>query len=306
MAVRVAVIGNINVDFVFRVARMPRPGETLAGDEFLTAPGGKGANQAVAAARLGAEVAFVGCVGDDDLGRAMVRNLAQEGVDVSRVRTAPDAATGTALILVDRSGENTIVVALGANEKLTPAELNSHAGLLAGCDVLLLQQEMSLETVDEAIRLGLEAGCRVVLDPAPARDRLPSRWREVDVLSPNESEADTILDALGSFEVGRAEDRAAAFVEQGVKLAALKLGSEGCVVASEEGIFRVEAFPTVPVDTTAAGDAFTAGLAVALAEGMAPREAARFANACGALATTRMGAQPSMPSRAEVKSLLGG
>ncbi|MBD3174659.1 MAG: ribokinase, partial [Armatimonadia bacterium] len=187
MAAKIAVIGNINCDFVFRVPRLPRPGETLAGSGFFTAPGGKGANQAVAAARLGAQVSFVGCVGGDVTGTEMVENLRAEGIDVSRVRTNPGEPTGSALIMVQESGENSIVVAFGANLSITPDDLHAHRDLLQSSDALLLQQEMRLDTVSEAIELGKEAGCRVVLDPAPARESLPEAWPAVDALSPNES-----------------------------------------------------------------------------------------------------------------------
>ncbi|MBP7560000.1 MAG: ribokinase [Armatimonadetes bacterium] len=305
MAARIAVIGNINCDFVFRVPRLPRPGETLAGSAFFTAAGGKGANQAVAAARLGAQVSFVGCVGADTTGADMLSHLGADGVDISRVRTDPKEATGSALIMVQDSGENSIVVAFGANLAIGPEHLAEHRELLQNCDALMLQQEMRIETVSEAIRIGKEAGCRVILDPAPAREDLPAAWREVDVLSPNETEAESILNSLGLDAPSDLEAAAALLRRQGPKAVALKAAARGSFVADGAGAVAVPSFPVEAVDSTAAGDAYTAGLAVALCEGASLVEAARFGNACGALAATRMGAQPSMPTRAEVEKLLG-
>ena len=305
MAARIAVIGNINCDFVFRVPRLPRPGETLAGSAFFTAAGGKGANQAVAAARLGAQVSFVGCVGADTTGADMLSHLGADGVDISRVRTDPKEATVSALIMVQDSGENSIVVAFGANLAIGPEHLAEHRELLQNCDALMLQQEMRIETVSEAIRIGKEAGCRVILDPAPAREDLPAAWREVDVLSPNETEAESILNSLGLDAPSDLEAAAALLRRQGPKAVALKAAARGSFVADGAGAVAVPSFPVEAVDSTAAGDAYTAGLAVALCEGASLVEAARFGNACGALAATRMGAQPSMPTRAEVEKLLG-
>lgn len=304
MAARIAVIGNINCDFVFRVPRLPRPGETLAGSAFFTAAGGKGANQAVAAARLGAQVSFVGCVGADTTGADMLSHLRADGVDICRVRTDPKEATGSALIMVQDSGENSIVVAFGANLAIGPEHLAEHRELLQNCDALMLQQEMRIETVSEAIRIGKEAGCWVILDPAPAREDLPAAWREVDVLSPNETEAESILNSLGLDAPSDLEAAAALLRRQGPKAVALKAAARGSFVADGAGAVAVPSFPVEAIDSTAAGDAYTAGLAVALCEGASLVEAARFGNACGALAATRMGAQPSMPTRAEVEKLL--
>lgn len=304
MPPRIAVIGNINCDFVFRVPHHPRPGETLAGSDFFTAPGGKGANQAVAAARLGAEVSFVGCVGDDRTGTDMVANLRAEGVDVSRVRVDPSQPTGSALIMVQDSGENSIVVAFGANLSVRPEHLVEYCDLLRRCDALLLQQEMRIDTVSEAIRLGRKEGCRVILDPAPAREDLPEAWREVDVLSPNEMEAEAILHSLGLHVPADLLEMAVCLRDQGPGAVALKAAARGSIVTSGGPPVAVPAFPIEAVDTTAAGDAYTAGLAVALCEGSDLAGAARFANACGALAATRLGAQPSMPTRSEVEALL--
>jgi ribokinase len=306
MGCRIAVIGNINVDFVFCVPRLPKEGETLPGEGFFTAPGGKGANQAVAAARLGADVAFIGAVGDDDLGERMLKGLEADGIDVSRVRRDPSSHTGTALIMVLGNGENSIVVAFGANLSVGPGDLEQHAPLLRFSDALLLQLEMRVETVDAAIGLGRDAGCRVILDPAPARpeSQLPGRWRAVDVLSPNETETEIMLGCPPLASLEDALAAAEALAHKGPEVVALKLGARGSVVLSSGEGFVAPAFPVEAVDTTAAGDAYTAGLAVALSESLSLGDAARFANACGALAATRYGAQPSMPRRADVEALL--
>jgi len=304
MAVRIAVIGNINADFVFRVPRLPVAGETLPGSGFFTAPGGKGANQAVAAARLAAEVTFIGCVGDDDLGIAMVGGLAAEGIDVSRVRVDPASHTGTALIMVEDSGENSIVLASGANLSMTPEDIARHRDVLSASDALLLQQEMSVETVAEAARLGREAGCRVILDPAPAQHAIPNLWRGTDVVCPNETEAQALVPDADTSSVAGALACADRMRGAGVEYAAMKLGDKGCVISGPEGRRHLPAFDIVAVDTTAAGDAFTAGLAVALCEGLGQDQAGVFANACGALAAMGYGAQPSLPTRARVEEMV--
>lgn len=291
------------MDLIFRVDRMPSPGETITGREFLTAHGGKGANQAVAAARLGARVAFLGAVGSDAHGRALLEALTAEGIDTSRTSVVRDA-TGAALILVDQTGQNTIVVALGANGAPGPDYVEANAEALAASDVLLLQLEMRIETVDEAIRIGRAADTLVVLDLAPARERFPDRLPEVDVLTPNETEASALLRCGPIGDIEDARDAVAAMQALGPRIVALKLGARGAVVGCGGLIEHTPAFPVQAVDTTACGDAWTAGFAIALAEGASPAGAARFANACGAAAATTLGAQPSLPTRERVDWIL--
>ncbi len=304
MPVKVAVIGSVNMDLIFRVPRSPSDGETLRGHEFLTAPGGKGANQAVAAARLGAQVTFIGAVGSDPFGATLLARLRDEGVATDRARISSNAATGVALILVQDSGENSIVVALGANDTLAPEDLALHTDVLSDADVLLLQLEAPTETVDEAIRLGKAHGCLVVLDAAPPSQRYPSRLGEVDILTPNETEAMALLPGVRISDLDSAREAALALLGRGAAMVALKLGAQGCLLADSSGAVHVPALSVTAVDTTAAGDAWTAGFAIARAEGRPPEEAARFANACGALAATRLGAQPSLPRREEVCAAL--
>lgn len=302
LAARVVVVGSANMDLVFRVREMPAPGETVEGTAF-TAHGGKGANQAVAASRLGASTMFLGAVGRDAHGAELRDGLAAEGVDVSRVLET-DEPTGSAMILVDDAGRNSIVVALGANLAHGPGYVRAHGDAVEAGSALLLQLEVRNDTVDEAIAIGRQAGALVVLDAAPAREVYPSRLAEVDVLSPNERETVALLRCpplAGLDDAKRAASRLRAL---GPRIVGLKLGDQGAVIAWEDRVEHVAAIPVAAVDTTACGDAWTAAFAVALCEGAEPLEAARFAAACGALAATKLGAQPSLPTRAEVAGLL--
>jgi len=303
MATHVAVVGSLNMDLVARAPRIPRPGETIIGGDFQTAPGGKGANQAVAAARLGAKVSMVGRVGRDAFAVALLDNLAAAGVDHAHVTQDPDAATGVALIVVDDAGENSIVVASGANMRLSPADVDAAEPVIAEADVCLLQLESPLEVVTRAAEVARAHGVTVVLNPAPARP-LPGRLLSlVDILVPNESET-ALLTGRPIDGLAAAEEAARALREMGVGTVILTLGERGALLAQEGGAERFPAFRVAPVDTTAAGDAFLGGLAVALGEGRGLAEAVRWGNAAGALATTRMGAQPSLPTRSALEALL--
>ncbi len=287
----IVVIGSINMDLVCRCRRFPKPGETVIGSEFAAVPGGKGANQAVAAARLGAETHLVGRVGDDLFGRRLLAGLRENGVETARVRTTRGVPSGVASILVDARGQNTIAVAPGANGRVTAADVRSARSLLARAAVVILQLELPLETVECAVDLCRRLGVYTVLDPAPApEDRLPASVLRVDLVTPNEQEAR----AIGPRMLGRAA------------LVVFKQGKRGAAIASGAGGLRrrVEPFRVSVVDTTAAGDAFTAALAVALSEGRPLDRAVVFANAAGALACTRLGAQPSLPRRSAVERLV--
>lgn len=305
MAARVTVVGSLNMDLVVRAPRLPGPGETIIGGEFLTLPGGKGANQAVAAARLGVQVALVGRVGRDAFAGPLLDNLDAAGVDHTFVRQDPEAATGVALIVVDAGGQNSIVVASGANMRLSPADVDAARAAIAAADVLLLQLESPLETVARAAEVARAHGVRVILNPAPARALPAALLAQVDVLVPNESET-ALLANRAVTSPAEAEAAATALRGLGVETVILTLGERGALLAREGGSTHVPAFQVTPVDTTAAGDAFVAGLAVALAEGQPLPEAVRWGNAAGALATTRLGAQPSLPARQAVAALLAG
>jgi ribokinase len=303
---KIAVVGSINLDLVVPVPHHPVPGETVLGGELVEHPGGKGANQAVAAARLGAQVAMVGRVGADADGVRLRAALEREGVSIRWVLVEQGARTGRALIAVDReTGENTIIVSPGANTALAPEHCAASGAVLRDASVTLLQQEIPAATVEAAARL---SGGTVLLNPAPARENHSQRadLRDlldmVDVLVPNRTE----LAAL----TGRALPDLHAVAEAALSLrgpsaVVVTLGGDGALLCEEGAVLVVPAFDVLPVDTTAAGDAFCGALACAIAEGRAMHEAVRHANAAAALATTLPGAQPSLPTRSEVEKLLG-
>jgi ribokinase len=274
----------------------------VLGGTFATFAGGKGANQAVAAARLGATVAMVGRVGDDAFGRQLRDELVREGIDVSEVRTGAGAATGVALITVDRTGQNTIVVASGANMALTPDDVDAARETIARSDVLLVQLEVPVDVVHHAAQLAHAAGCKVILDPAPApRQPLPDGlYRLLSVINPNEVEARALTGIAVATEAD-ARRAAEMLLARGCQAAVIKLGDRGAYLAGGARGETVPAIKVTPVDTTAAGDAFAASMAVALAERASLPEAVQFATVVGALKVTRMGAQPAMPTREEVR-----
>jgi ribokinase len=301
---RILVVGSINMDLVVRSPHMPAPGETVLGSGFVTSPGGKGANQAVAAARLGGHGRFIGRLGQDAFGEQLLAGLRAEGIDCTHIMTTPDAPTGVAIIVVDSHGENSIVVASGANHLVSPDDIFSAAGAFEQVQVVVLQLELPLPTVRAAIQLARRHGCKIVLDPAPAQPNLPSELCEVDIISPNVTEAELIT---GQRSVDESSDKlvASELIERGAKAVVLKLGSRGSMVVTADGhMARVGAYNVDIVDTTAAGDAFTAALAVNVAQGMELIAAAKFANAAGAIACTRLGAQSAMPTRDEVRMLM--
>mgnify|MGYP001822556186 CR=1 FL=1 len=298
MSARIVVVGSINSDLVVRAPRIPSPGETVTGGTFFQADGGKGANQAVAAARLGAHVSLVARVGVDELGDHAVAGLREEGIDVSFVRRDPAEATGVALIVVDANGENAIAVAPGANARLTVEDVESARQAIHDADIVLVQLETPLEAVERAATLASEAGVRVILNPAPARPLPDALLRLVDVLTPNESE----VAALGGEEDVRSAG--SAIRQRGVETVVVTLGARGAMIMEAHGASSIPAFEIDATDTTAAGDAFNGALAVGLATGGTIDAAVRLGCAAGALAATGAGARPSLPSREEVKALL--
>ncbi|MCL5676859.1 MAG: ribokinase [Firmicutes bacterium] len=299
----IVVLGSLNIDLVARVPRFPAAGETLTGSDFKTVPGGKGANQAVAAARLGASAAMVGRIGDDVFGGALIEGMRKDGVDADHVLVTPGAPTGTALITVDDRAENSIVIIPGANGNLSPADVDTWAGVIRGAKVLMLQLEVPLETVLRAAETAKKAGVTVMLDPAPARELPVELLRQVDIITPNETEA-SILTGRTVSDARTAKLAAVDLLRTGVGAVLVKLGARGALVAAGNTFEHVDGFSVQAVDTTAAGDAFGGALATALVEGKSLQEAVVFANAAGALATTRFGAQTSMPSRQEVEEFL--
>ena len=306
-APHIVVVGSINMDLVARTDRLPRPGETLHGHDFQTIPGGKGANQAVAAARLGAKVTLIGRVGDDAFGDVLRHSLEGFGVSTDHVITTTCCSSGVAMIGVEKSGANAIVVVAGANGRLTPADISDRADVIASADALIVQLETPVETIAAAIQIALKSGVRTILDPAPAPDAaLPEELRIADLISPNQTEAEA-LTGIVVHDLNSAAQGGRLLQSHGAREVVMKLGEQGALICDAAGnIEHIPAAKAKIVDTTAAGDAFTAGLAVALSEGRTLADATRFGCAAGTLACTVFGAQPAMPSRAAVDAFLQG
>jgi ribokinase len=300
----VLVVGSLNMDLVVRMPQIPRPGETLLGGVFKTFPGGKGSNQAVAAARLGAKVTMIGCVGSDAFGREMLEMLAAEGIDNTYVRVHPDFATGVALIQVDNQGQNSIAVASGANFQLTGEDVENAIRSIGDFHVLVMPLETPIETIYAGAQMASERGAKVLLNPAPAQILDRSLLELVDVLLPNEYEA-ALMTGLPPLE-SDADTRKAAekLLALGPKNLIITRGSQGAMLFGKNEESNISAFPVHVVDSTAAGDCFVGALAVALCEGKPLASAAEFASAAAAISVTRNGAQPSLPYRDEVMEFL--
>jgi ribokinase len=296
-APEVAVVGSLNLDLVVRVPRLPGPGETVAGDDVFRNPGGKGANQAVAAARLGRRVAMVGRVGDDDAGRQLLASLADAAVDTSQVEALPGVPSGTALITVSADGENQIVISPGANARLTPDDVAAAGAALDAAAVTLLQLEVPLDAVAAAARA---AGGRVVLTPAPARALPDGLLGDVDVLVPNRVE---LAQLTGEPVPETVEEAVALAGRLPARAVVVTLGADGALVVEDDQASHVPAVPVRAVDTTAAGDAFCGGLADALAAGASLEDAARRAARVAAAACRRPGAQASLPTPTTLRDL---
>jgi ribokinase len=290
------------MDLVVRTERIPAPGETVLGGVFFQLPGGKGANQAVAAARLGGAVTFVGCVGEDAFGDSLLAGLKSDGVDTSFVRRIGDTASGVALIGVDAQGQNSIIVAPGANAALNVVDIEAARSAIESADAIVAQFEVPQDAVIRAMHLAVLEGVHTILNPAPFHfgDRLSmALLSSIEVLVPNEHEAAAILGVQPGKRIDYRE-AAVSLLRFGPGSVIITLGNEGCIVADKHGVRAIPADEVDAVDTTAAGDCFCGALAVALAEGLSLDDAARFASAAAAISVTRMGAQPSMPMRGEV------
>ena len=297
------VVGSSNTDMIIRVPRIPRAGETLLGGEFLTAAGGKGANQAVGAARAGGKVAFIARVGRDAFGDQAIVGLLRDGIDVSRVFRDKLTPSGVALIFVAQDGENSIAVAGGANAKLSPSDVKKAAGVIRSAGLLVAQLETPLATVTAAVELAVKAGVPVILNPAPARPLPNSLLERISILTPNETEAE-LLTGIKVTDAAAAAKACSKLRSRGVGIVILTLGERGAFLADANGRRLVPGFKVKTVDSTAAGDIFNGALSVALAEGKAVFDAVGFANAAAALSVTRLGAQPSAPSRADIEKFI--
>lgn len=299
---RIVVVGSANMDLVVRTERIPAPGETVLGGTYFQLPGGKGANQAVAAARLGGDVAFIGCVGKDAFGDSLISGLVKDGIDVKHVRRIEDSASGVALIGVDERGQNSIIVAPGANTMLNEADIDAAKATIESADAIVAQLEISHEAVTRAMHLAVLEGLHTILNPAPFHhgDQISmGLLSSLEVLVPNEHEAAAILGIKPGKRVDYRQ-AAGSLLSYGVGSVIITLGDQGCIVADEHGVRQIPASRVDAVDSTAAGDCFCGALAVAMAEGMSLDDAARFASAAAAISVTRMGAQPSMPMRSEL------
>lgn len=297
---KITVIGSLNMDLIVGAPHIPVPGETIIGGEFNTVAGGKGANQAVAAARLGGAVTMVGKVGDDAYGRAQIEGMQADGIDTTFISIDPHAHTGVALITVEESGQNSIVVSPGANWVLNAADVDAATEAIAGADMVLLQLETRLEVIERAVEIAAAHNVPVLLNPAPAHP-LPSKVLEqITYFVPNESET-AFYTGHPITDLDSAQKAAETLREMGVSVVILTLGSQGALLHAPAITRHVPACSVEVVDTTAAGDSFVGGFAVALASGMPLPEAVRFGGMAGALAVTKAGAQPSLPTRQAVE-----
>jgi len=295
---RIAVVGSFVVDLVFKVKRRPGPGETMLADDFGMFLGGKGFNQAVGARRLGADVSMVGRIGDDVFGDMFMAKLEQEGIDSSRVTRDPKAGTAIASPVIDASGQNSIIAAPRANMRVTPDDVLVAEEQIAAADILMLQFEIPTATSKRAAEIARKHGTMVLLDPAPVEHGFERFAAPIDYVVPNEIEAHMLTGRMTPEEAG------AVLLPETRRGVVVSLGEQGAMAIDRAALLQFPAYKVKVVDTTGAGDAFRAGLAVKIAEGTSLADAVRFANACGALACTVMGAEPSMPRRDDVERLL--
>jgi len=299
----IVVVGSSNTDLVVKTSRMPQRGETVLGGDLVMVPGGKGANQAVAMSKLGAEVYLVARVGKDLFGDNSLSNLEKEGVNTQFVVQEEEAPSGVALIIVEEQGENTIVVAPGANMRLSPQDVEQAYSVISRAQALVVQWEIPLESIEWALKLARKAGVMRVVNPAPARKLINPALFAVDVMTPNEKEAG-LLTGIEIKDFTSVKRAAEIIHQKGVKKVIITLGIRGALYLTDHEVGIIPAYQVEAVDTTAAGDAFTGGLTFALAEGKSLISAIEYAHAVAAISVTRLGAQPSLPMREEVEAFL--
>ncbi|MFZ2146563.1 MAG: ribokinase [Sedimentisphaerales bacterium] len=298
------VVGSSNMDLVVKSPRLPTVGETILGEDFIMTPGGKGANQAVAAAKLGAEVYFIAKLGNDIFAEQSLKNFKKEGVNTKYIIQTNEAPSGVALITVDNAGNNVIVVAPGANQMLSPNDVKKAESDITLSGALVAQLEIPLETVEFAAQLANDSGVPFILDPAPAQKLRPELLKMVDVLTPNETEARILTGVEVTSNRDSARTAAKKLLEYGVKSVILTMGANGFLLADDDKMEFVPAVKVNAIDATAAGDAFTGSVGVGIAQGKTLHNAASFANYVAALSVTKMGAQSSMPTREAVESFM--
>ena len=303
MKASIVVVGSSNTDMIIKLDRIPRPGETVLGGEFATAAGGKGANQAVAAARAGGDVSFIARMGQDTVGDQAIAAFVKDRINIEHVSRDRKAPSGVALIFVAKAGENSIAVAGGANTTLSPAHVKSAKQLFTRASIVMVQLEIPLATVRAAVQLAATAGARVILNPAPAQPLPRSLLRQICIISPNETEAE-MLTGIRVKSIASAAKAATVLRGRKIKTVIITLGARGAYVSSDGIELLVPGFRVSAIDTTAAGDIFNGALAVAIAENQPLTQAVRFANAAAALSVTRLGAQPSAPTRRHIDALI--
>lgn len=296
----ITVVGSLNMDLVIQGDRIPRPGETVMGKSFKQIPGGKGANQAAAAAKLGASVNMIGCIGKDSMGSLLKESLKKDGVHVENIIEKEDFATGVASIVVDEKGNNSIAVAPGANYGLTVEDIQGLRSVITSSDLLLVQLETTLDTVRESLKIAKSAGKMTILNPAPARRLDKEILKNTDILTPNETELE-LLSGLKTDTIENIKIAGEKLMKEGVKELVVTLGSNGCMHISKDSVKHYKAYRVKAIDTTAAGDSFNAGIAVYLSMGRSMEEAIGFAMKVGAMTVTKEGAQTSLPLLEEVK-----
>ena len=303
MSKNIVVVGSSNTDMIIKTKKIPKPGETVIGGKFFKAAGGKGANQAVAAARAGGHVTLIASVGKDVFGEEAIKGFRNDGINVEYIKRNDELASGIALIFIDGNGENSIAVASGANLNLEEADLVIAQDKITNADVLLMQLEIPIETVEAAAKIACSAGVKVILNPAPAQPLRDELLKCISILTPNESEAEL----LTGVEVKNENDakKAAKFLlAKGVELVIITLGASGALVATNEESKLICGFKVNAVDTTAAGDVFNGALSVAFSESKCLDDAIKFAHAAAAISVTKIGAQPSAPRLTEINKFL--
>jgi ribokinase len=304
MSKKIVVVGSTNVDLIIKGEKIPKQGETVLGGTFYKAAGGKGANQAVAASRAGGEVTFISCVGNE-YGEESIKGFRNDRINVDYIKIDSDVATGIALIMVDKNGENSISVASGANLSLTVSDIQKTQQIIREADVLLMQLESPIEVVEEAAKIAASAGVRIILNPAPAQSLSDELLKHITILTPNESETEL----LTGMEVKNEDDAikaASLLLEKGIEVVIITIGSKGALMATKDETKIISGHKVEAKDSTAAGDVFNGALAIAISENKSMDEAIQFANAAAAVSVTRMGAQPSAPRREEIENMISG